>query len=334
MSKVFIIAEAGVNHNGKFGLAMKLVDAAKESGADAVKFQTFRAEKLVSRSAPKAEYQQETTGAEESQFEMLRALELSDRDFESLAGHCREIGIEFMSTAFDLDSIAFLSGLGISRWKIPSGEITNLPYLRKVACLGEPVILSTGMSTLGEIEAALEVFRPDQGNAGSVTLLHCTTEYPAPLAEVNLRAMRTLGDAFGLPVGYSDHTEGIAIPIAAVALGAKVIEKHFTIDRGMPGPDHRASLEPEELAAMVASIRDVETALGSSIKRPTGAEVRNKSVARKSIVASREIQAGEAFSEENLAAKRPGTGISPMEWDRILGRTARRHYAPDEAIEW
>ena len=331
--KALIIAEAGVNHNGDLGLARRLIDAAAVAGADRVKFQTFSADRLATVSADKAPYQARTTGSDESQHAMLRRLELSRAMHVELIGHCRSRGIEFFSTGFDPASVDLLAELGASCFKVPSGEITNLPYLRHVGRYGKPVILSTGMSSLGEIEAALAVLEQSGTRRSQITVLHCTTEYPAPMAEVNLRAMLTIRDAFGVAVGYSDHTPGIEVAIAAVALGAAVIEKHFTLDRTLPGPDHKASLEPMELASMVRSIRNVEQALGSPIKRATDSELGNKPIARKSLVAARAIRAGEVFTEANLAVKRPGNGLSPMCWDQVLGRKACRDFAADELIE-
>ena len=325
---VFVIAEAGVNHNGSVERALAMIDCAADAGADAVKFQTFHADALVSRGAAKAEYQVRATGDEESQLEMVRALELDEAAHRQLVAHCRARGIEFMSTSFDPESVALLVSLGVSRLKIPSGEITNPLLLRAVAATALPLIMSTGMSTLDEIEAALAV----TGARERVTLLHCTTEYPAPIGEVNLRAMATMAARFGLPVGYSDHTEGIVVASAAVALGAVVIEKHFTLDRGLPGPDHKASLEPSELRAMVAAIRAVERALGRVEKAPTPSEVKNLVVARKSLVAARAIRRGERFTPENLTTKRPGSGISAMRYDEWLGREADRDYEADELI--
>lgn len=334
MKHVFIIAEAGVNHNGNEAIAHKLVDAAAEAGADAVKFQTFRASELVSASAPKALYQRRTTDVTESQLSMIRRLELDETAHRSLMEHCSQRGIRFLSSPFDLHSIDFLHSLGLEAFKIPSGEITNIPYLRRIGSCGVPVILSTGMSVLGEIEKALEVLEHVGTPRERITLLHCTTEYPAPVGEINLRAMETLLQAFpGIAgVGYSDHTQGIHIPVAAVAMGACVIEKHFSLDRNMEGPDHKASLEPDELASMVRAIRDVERARGDGIKRPTDSELSNIRVARKSLVAARPIQKGEVFSEENLTVKRPGTGVSPLLWDDYIGRTALRNYQTDELI--
>jgi N-acetylneuraminate synthase len=330
---VFVIAEAGVNHNGSIDLAVELVDSAFKSGADAVKFQTFKTSLSIARSAPKCNYQLRETGIQESQLEMVRKLELDASAFEKLRDHCMSCGIEFLSTAFDLPSIELLASLKPKRWKVPSGEITNLPYLRQIACNGQPVILSTGMANLAEIESALEVLEQAGISRSQITVLHCTTEYPAPPEEVNLRAMNTIGQAFGVAVGYSDHSEGIAVPIAAVAMGAVLIEKHLTLDRKMPGPDHKASLEPDQFAAMVDGIRTIEQALGDGIKRPTPSEQANLPVVRKSLVAACPIHAGELFTASNLTAKRPGTGISPMNWDAWIGRQASRNFAADELIE-
>jgi N,N'-diacetyllegionaminate synthase len=331
--RVLVIAEAGVNHNGDPALARKLIDAAGRGGADLVKFQTFDADRQVTRSAQKASYQQANTGTDESQHEMLRRLQLSREMHEMLIAHCRERGIGFFSTGFDIESVELLVELGLDRFKIPSGEITNLPYLRHIGRYGKPVILSTGMATLGEVEAALEALERSGTPRDRITVLHCNTEYPTPMADVNLRAMRTIGETFGVAFGYSDHTPGIEVPIAAVALGASVIEKHFTLDRNLPGPDHKASLEPDELAAMVTAIRNIEQALGDGIKRPSGSETKNKPIARKSLVAAVAIRAGEPFTDKNLTAKRPGTGVSPMRWDEVLGRRAPRDFAVDELIE-
>ena len=332
-NRTLIIAEAGVNHNGDLSLAKHLIDVAADAGADLVKFQTFDADRLVTRAATKAAYQLGSTDGGQSQHEMLRRLTLSATMHEDLMAHCAVRKIGFFSTGFDLASIDLLVSLGQNHFKIPSGEITNLPYLRHIGRLCKPVIMSTGMASLGEIEAAIDALE----NAGTpravITALHCTTEYPAPMADVNLRAMLSIGAAFNVAVGYSDHTAGIEVPIAAVALGATVIEKHFTTDRSLPGPDHKASLEPPELKAMVSAIRHVELALGTGIKRLMPSEAGNRLVARKSLVASRPIQAGEPFSAQNLAVKRPGTGISPMRWDEVIGRSAPREFAPDELIE-
>ncbi len=328
-----IIAEAGVNHNGDLDMALRLVDAAANAGADLVKFQTFSADRLVVRNAQKAAYQQARTGTGETQYEMLKRLELSASDHASLIKRCAERGIGFFSTGFDAQSVDMLVAMGQTMFKIPSGEITNLPYLRHIGRLGGQVILSTGMATLGEIEAALDALEQAGTPREQMVVLHCTTEYPAPFAEVNLKVMPALGTCLGVEVGYSDHTVGIEVAIAAVALGATVIEKHFTLDRTLPGPDHAASLEPDELAAMVSSIRNIEKALGSSVKRRTPSEAGNVTVARKSIVAACVIRAGEKFTAENLTTKRPGSGISPMRWDEVLGRVAIRDYQQDELIQ-
>lgn len=332
-SRIMIIAEAGVNHNGSLEMAKELIEVAAKAGADFVKFQTFVAKKLVAHHAPQAEYQKTNTGKVESQLEMIQRLELDQSAHEVLIGHAKKMGVGFLSTPFDFESIDLLDRLGLSLFKVPSGELTNLPYLRKVASLKKPVILSTGMALLGEVEAALEVFLAQGYQREEVTILHCTTEYPAPLAEVNLKAMVTMGQAFGTQIGYSDHTQGIEVPIAAAALGARVIEKHFTLDKTLPGPDHQASLEPSELVAMVRGIRNIELALGDGVKRLSPSEAKNKAIARKSIVAARTILAGEVFTEENLALKRPGSGLSPMLWDQVLGRKAHREFGPDELIE-
>ncbi len=330
--KTMIIAEAGVNHNGDLALAKKLVEVAAQAGADLVKFQTFKADRLVTKAAQKAPYQEVSTSAGESQHAMLRRLELTDEAHHVLLEHCRAHAIGFLSTGFDIESVDFLASLGIRVFKVPSGEITNLPYLRHVGAKRGEVILSTGMATLGEVEAAIDALEQAGTLKGNIIILHCTTEYPAPMEAVNLKAMLSIQAAFQLRVGYSDHTEGIAIAPAAVALGACVIEKHFTLDRKLPGPDHSASLEPLELAALVQSIRAVESALGDGVKRMTAAEAHNKSAARKSIVAARVIAKGELFSTQNLAVKRPGTGISPMRWDEVLGQRASRDFEPDEPV--
>lgn len=326
---VFIIAEAGVNHNGSFELACRLVDAAKKAGVDCIKFQTFKSENLVSKTAQKAHYQKNTTG-DGSQVDMLRKLELSYEDFLGLKAYCDKIGICFLSTPFDLDSIAFLDSIDMPFWKIPSGEVTNYPYLVALAKTGKPIVMSTGMCNLSEIKNAVSVLK-DNG-AQEIKLLHCNTEYPTPFEDVNLNAMITMRDAFGLEIGYSDHTNGIEVPIAAVALGAKVIEKHFTLDRNMEGPDHKASLEPDELAQMVQSIRNIEKAMGTGEKMPSPSEQKNIFIARKSIVAKRDIKSGETFSEENLTVKRPGNGISPMKWNDVIGTKACRDFEKDEMI--
>ena len=329
---VRIIAEAGVNHNGSVERALEMVDAAAAAGADIVKFQTFRTGALVSADAPKATYQTENTD-ESSAVQMLAALELSEAAHEAIIERCRERGIEFLSTAFDFGSIDYLVRLGITTFKIPSGEITDLPYLRRIGALGLHVILSTGMATMTEIGEALDAIEAAGTARADIVVLHCTTEYPAPLEDVNLRAMCTIGSTFGVAVGYSDHTSGIEVPVAAVALGATIIEKHFTLDRRLPGPDHKASLEPDELGAMVRAIRNTEAALGDGVKRPMPSELGNAAVVRKSIVASRPIAQGETFSEDNLTVKRPGTGVSPMRWDELIGRPARRAFAEDEQVE-
>ena len=327
---VRIIAEAGVNHNGSLDLAKELALQAKLAGADVVKYQTFIPERLAAGSAQKAAYQKEHTGGG-SQLDMLRKLCLGYDEFRELKDYCGEVGIQFLSTAFDLESVDFLKKLGIPFWKIPSGEITNLPYLEKIARFGDPVVLSTGMCTLEEVAEALRVLR---GNgAGDITVLHCTTQYPTPPADVNLLAMDTLRECFCLPVGYSDHTAGISIPIAAAARGAVVLEKHFTLDRGMEGPDHKASLEPDELREMVRVVRIVEQALGDGNKAPRESEKGNLAVARKSIVAAAPIRRGESLTAEKLTTKRPGTGISPMRWHEVIGRVANRDYLPDEQID-
>jgi N,N'-diacetyllegionaminate synthase len=331
--KTLIIAEAGVNHNGDLILARQLIDAAANAGADIVKFQTFSANRLVTRSAQKANYQLQTTDGEETQYDMLRRLELSENAHHELIAHCEYRGITFLSTGFDIESVDFLLRQGQTCFKIPSGEITNLPYLHHIGQLGKTIILSTGMATLGDIEAAIEVLEKAGTPRNMLTVLHCTTEYPTPMAEVNLRAMQSIQSAFGVAVGYSDHTQGIEAAIAAVAMGATVIEKHFTIDRNLPGPDHQASLEPSELKAMIAAIRNIEVGLGDGIKRLTPSEAKNKMVVRKSLVARRSIKAGEIFTSENIGVKRPGTGISPMRWDEVIGKKAYRIFVEDELIE-
>lgn len=331
---VFIIAEAGVNHNGNLDNARRLVDAAAKAGCDAVKFQTFRASGLVSRSAGMAEYQKVNTGRAESQYDMLKRLELSDEAHNVLKSHAAEQGILFFSTAFDMVSLDFLCKLEIPVWKIPSGEITNYPYLARIAGLGKPVILSTGMATVAEIDEAVRVLLGHGLGRDKLCILHCNTEYPTPMGDVNLKAMAILGQTFGTAFGYSDHTLGIEIPVAATALGARVLEKHFTLDRNLPGPDHKASLEPGELLRMVEAVRMIEAALGDGIKRPSPSESKNRGVARKSVVAARAICAGERFSEENLVVKRPGGGISPMEWPRLIGHVATRDFAEEEQIQW
>src|SRR5580704_11698613 len=332
MGHVFIIAEAGVNHNGSLDLAIRLIDAAKTSGADAVKFQTFRADLLATRSAHKAAYQERTTPNTESQFEMLQRLELDSAAHRRLIDHCEKIGIQFLSSPFDVQSADLLAAMDVPIFKVPSGEITNLPFLQHLAGKGRPLIVSTGMSTLGEVQEAVQVLRG--AGASELTLLHCVTEYPAPYAEVNLRAMQTLKRAFDLPVGYSDHTPGIDIAIAAAALGAEVIEKHFTLDRSLPGPDHAASLEPDELQKMVTAIRHVELALGTGIKTPAPCELPNMSVARKSVVAARTLPKGHQLATGDLEIKRPGTGLAPKLLPTLIGRTLRASVAKDEIINW
>ncbi|SEL00212.1 N-acetylneuraminate synthase [Chitinophaga rupis] len=332
MSHTLIIAEAGVNHNGSLENAKKLVDAAVKAGADYVKFQTFKAEKIVSKEAGKAAYQQKNTGTSETQLEMLRKLELSEAAHLELIEYCKSKGIQFLSTPFDLESIDLLKKLGVTLGKVPSGEITNLPYLRKMAAAFTHLIMSTGMAEMAEIKAALEVLLKAGMSRQQITVLHCNTEYPTPMADVNLRAMLTIKEDIKVEIGYSDHTPGIEVPIAAVALGATVIEKHFTLDRNMEGPDHKASLEPDELLNMVSSIRNIEKALGNNVKTPSASEINNIKIVRKSIVAKGPIAKGDPFTEENLTVKRPGTGISPMEWDNVIGRIAAKDFREDEMI--
>jgi len=329
---VFIIAEAGVNHNGSIELAKKLIDVASDAGVDAVKFQTFKAENLVSKNAVKAEYQKETTDATESQFDMLKKLELDVETHNELIAYCKSKNIMFLSTPFDHDSIVLLRDLGLEIFKIPSGEITNLPYLRHIGSLQKEVILSTGMADIGEIEDALDVLMEAGTLKENITVLHANTMYPTPMEDVNLRAMITIGNTFDIAYGYSDHTLGIEVDIAAVAMGASCIEKHFTLDNTMEGPDHKASLEPHELISMVKAIRNIEVALGSSIKKSSPSETPNIAIARKSIVASFSIKKGEVFTEDNLAIKRPSTGINPMRWDEVLGTVASKNYNADELI--
>lgn len=331
--KVFIIAEAGVNHNGDLRLAVELVEKAAAAGADAIKFQTFRAEDLVTVQAVTADYQAANTGGEQNQFNMLKKLELSDAEHHFLQQKAKECGLLFFSTAFDLKSIQFLQTLQMPCWKIPSGEITNYPYLCKIAALQQPTILSSGMASIAEIDAALLCLFNHGLSREQLVLLHCTTEYPTPWLDVNLRAMVSLAEQFEIATGYSDHTQGIEVAIAAVAMGAKVIEKHFTLDRSLPGPDHKASLEPDELKQLVSSVRHIEQALGDGQKRAMPSELKNISVARKSIVAAKAITAGELFTEANLTVKRPGSGISPMRWPEVIGRVASRAFAVDELIE-
>jgi N,N'-diacetyllegionaminate synthase len=331
-TRVFIIAEAGVNHNGCLDMALQLVDVAADAGANAVKFQTFSADALVTKAARQADYQVENTGKTESQYEMLKRLELSENDHLAIIERCKQRQIQFLSTPFDSDSIVLLHKLGMTTYKVPSGELTNLPYLRQVASVAQQVILSTGMARLAEVEDALIALLQAGLSREQIIVLHATTEYPCPMDEVNLRAMQTLAQAFGVAVGYSDHTKGIEVPVAAVALGATVIEKHFTLDNRLPGPDHKASLEPLELKAMVSAIRNVEQALGDGVKQPTASELKNKPIARKSIVAACAIAKGNVFSEQNLTVKRAGAGISPMRWDEVLGQVAQRDYQTDELI--
>ena len=330
--KTLIIAEAGVNHNGSLDLAKNLVDAASEAGADVVKFQTFKAENLVTANATKAAYQMEKTTVKESQFTMLKRLELSFEMHQNILTFCKKKKIRFASTGFDLKSIDLLVDLGVNFLKIPSGEITNLPYLRHIASKGLPIILSTGMSTLQEVRDALDALKKSGANMSNITVLHCNTEYPTLMEDVNLRAMITMKNDLGVNVGYSDHTLGIEVPIATVAMGATVIEKHFTLDRSMDGPDHAASLEPDELKQMVSAIRNIEKAMGDGVKKPSKSEAKNINMARRSIVASKNIKAGEKFTEDNLAVKRPGTGISPLQWDELLGLKSNKDFNADELI--
>jgi len=328
MNKVIIIAEAGVNHNGDIGLAKKLIDAAKNAGADYVKFQSFKTEKLVSKFAQKAEYQKSTTDKDESQFDMIKKLELSDSDHVEIIEYCKKQNIGFMSSPFDKDGISYLDSLEVDFFKVPSGEITNLPYLRELTKFNKSIVLSTGMATMAEVKQALAVLK-----GKDVTVLHCNTEYPTPMEDVNLKAMLTIKSECNVEVGYSDHTLGIEVPVAAVAMGAKVIEKHFTLDKEMEGPDHKASLDPVELKDMVVAIRNIENALGSSVKKPSRSEIKNIPIVRKSIVAGMSIKKGDIFTDTNLTIKRPASGLSPMLWDDILGRYAIRDFAEDEVIE-
>ena len=328
--KTLIIAEAGVNHNGDIKLAKRLIDEAVKANVDIIKFQTAKLDLLVSKNAAKADYQKQSTGADESQYEMLKKLILPFEDFVELSNYCKDKGIVFLSTPFDLESIDFLSTLDMPFWKIPSGEITNLPYLISIAQTKKPIILSTGMSTLYEIRYAVNILK-DNGS-GEIKLLHCTTEYPTPYEDVNLNAIKTIRDELNLDVGYSDHTRGIEVAIAAVAMGAVIIEKHFTLDKKMKGPDHRASLEPMELKKMVESIRNIEVAFGSSAKKPSESEIKNIEIARKSIIAKCNISKGEEFTENNLSIKRPGNGISPTQWYEVLGQKAIKNFEEDELI--
>lgn len=331
VDSVYIIAEAGVNHNGDVNIAKQLVDAAAEAGVDAVKFQTFKTENLVCKDAKKAEYQTETTDKTESQFDMLKKLELTLDMHRELIDYCKKKKVTFLSTPFDMESIDLLEQLEMEVYKIPSGEITNLPYLRKIGSLGKKVILSTGMSTIQEVQDAVKVLR--ESGSEDISVLHCNTQYPTPMEDVNLNVIQTMREALGVPVGYSDHTQGIEVPIAATALGATIIEKHFTLDRGMEGPDHKASLEPEELKKMVQAIRNIEKALGKKEKIPTESEKDNIPIVRKSIVAKVQIKEGEIFRESNITTKRPGTGLSPMLWDKVIGQKASRDFQADEMIE-
>ena len=332
MPKTLIIAEAGVNHNGDMALARQLIDVAADAGADLVKFQTFTADRQVTQVAAKANYQLQQTDQGETQHAMLRRLELSEAMHHDLIAHCATRGIGFFSTGFDIPSLDLLRGLGQTLFKVPSGEITNLPYLRHVGQWGGPLILSTGMATLGDVEGALDALVRSGAALSAITVLHCTTEYPTPMVDVNLRAMLGIQAALGVAVGYSDHTPGIEVATAAVALGATVIEKHFTLSRSLPGPDHQASLEPAELSAMVRAIRNIEIALGDGVKRISASEAKNRPIARKSLVASRAIRQGERFSADNVTAKRPGSGLSPMLWDEVMGQVARRDFDPDALI--
>lgn len=329
---VFIIAEVGVNHNGSLALAKQLVDVAVDCRADAVKFQTFKAATLVTKSAKQADYQTTNTGKQESQFDMLKRLELDEADHQDLVDYCQVKNIEFMSTPFDLQSIQFLNGLGVNRFKIPSGEITNYPYLKMIGSYNKEIVLSTGMAALADIEAALNLLIESGTDKNKITILHATTDYPTQMQDVNLMAMQTIAQAFKVKVGYSDHTPGIEVPTAAVALGASIIEKHFTLDKNLPGPDHKASLEPQELKAMIAAIRNIETAMGDGIKRPSSSEAKNMQVARKSLVAACDIKQGEVFTEQNLTVKRPGLGISPMRWCETIGQAAQKDYQADDLI--
>jgi N-acetylneuraminate synthase len=334
MKRTLIIAEAGVNHNGDIAKAKALIDKGAEAGVDFVKFQTFKAGNLVTKQAKRAAYQDKNTQDNDSQYEMLKKLELSQAVHQELIDYCAQKGVQFLSTGFDFESLEFLAGLGITIAKIPSGEITNLPYLRKIATLFPEVILSTGMATITEIKDAVKVLTDNGVSKDKITILHCNTEYPTPMEDVNLKAMLHIQRELGVPVGYSDHTLGIEVPIAAVALGATVIEKHFTLDKTLPGPDHKASLEPEELKAMVMAIRNIEKAIGGSgLKEVSKSEAKNKPIARKSIVATKTIKKGDLFSAENLTVKRPGTGISPMQWDNVIGKTAKKDFEEDDLIE-
>ena len=331
-SHIIIIAEAGVNHNGSIPMAKEMIDVAADAGADLVKFQTFTAEKLVIKTAKKADYQKNSSDQTESQFQMIKKLELSRNDHEILLEHCNKNNIQFLSTPFDRQSINLLDEINIPFFKIPSGEITNLPYLRHIGGIGKPVVISTGMATISEVKNAMSILLDAGIKQNDITVLHCNSEYPSPMKDVNLKAMQTLENELGVKVGYSDHTLGIEVSVAAVAMGAKVIEKHFTLDRNLYGPDHGASLEPSELKEMISAIRNIESALGDGVKKPSQSEIKNLLIARKSIVSKRPIKKGELFSEENLTVKRPGNGISPMKWDEILGSVSIRDYLKDELI--
>jgi N,N'-diacetyllegionaminate synthase len=331
---VFIIAEAGVNHNGSIEIAKLMVDAAAGAKVDAIKFQTFKAEKIITSTAPKAEYQKVTTDTNESQFEMIKKLELNMEAHKELINHCNRRGILFLSSPFDLESIELLCKLELEIFKIPSGEITNLPYLRKIGCSKKKIILSTGMATLDEVKEALNILIQSGSSKEDITVLHCNTEYPTPFKDVNLKAMLTLKKELNVNIGYSDHTVGIEVPIAVAALGATIIEKHFTLDRNMEGPDHKASLEPSELKAMIDAIRNIEISMGDGVKRPSESEFKNISFSRKSIVAARNIKKGELLNEHNITVKRSGNGISPMRWDEVVGRKAARNFKIDELVEY
>ena len=331
-NKTLIIAEAGVNHNGEIKLAKKLIDEASHSGADYIKFQTFKAETLVTKKAKKAEYQEKLTAGKESHYDMIKKLELNRDDHFELIRYCKKKNIQFLSTGFSIDDIDFLLSLNIPFIKIPSGEINNLPYLRHISQFHTPVILSTGMSTMSEVKNAVNLLTQDSLSKKDITVLHCNTEYPTPFSDVNLNAMISIKEELNVRVGYSDHTLGIEVSTAATALGASIIEKHFTLDRNLPGPDHAASLEPDELRLLIRSIRNIEKALGNGLKEPSHSEMKNISVVRKSIIAKRAIKKGELFSEKNLTVKRPGNGISPMKWDDFIGKVARESYEKDQLI--
>lgn len=333
MIKTFIIAEAGVNHNGSIEIAFKLIDAAKDAGADAVKFQSFKADKLAKKTTAKAEYQKQTTDKSESQYEMLKKLELSEDDHKKLLDYCNEKQIMFLSTPFDADSLSFLNDLKIPIIKISSGDIDNIPFLRKIGALGKEVIFSSGISTIEEIDLALKTLISSGTKKENITVLHCNSEYPTPFEDVNLKAMQTIKNTFNVKVGYSDHTKGIEVSVAAVALGAEVIEKHFTLDNTLEGADHKASLEPHELKNLVSSIRNIEKAIGSGVKEPSLSEIKNKFLARKSIIASHDIKKGELFSENNITIKRPGNGLSPIFWDSVIGKIATQDYNEEDFIE-